>query len=84
MLSYNFANFVCRLHVASCKFLSETKVLYSLMNLRFLVLLTKEGIIEGFRVFNEFIIVFLKRNIFNYSFLFKFSKLISTPGKRQY
>lgn len=85
MLQYSFANFISRLHVASCKFIYTTTIFYSLFNLRFLIFLNNEGFIEGFRVVSyTLIVVYLKYNNLNNMMLFKFAKLVSTPGHRQY
>jgi ribosomal protein S8 len=84
MINYHLADLVARLHVASCKFMSSVTVLYTLSNLRILVVLNLEGIIEGFKVVNGEIIVFLKYNFLNKLMLFRNTKLVSTPGRRQH
>ena len=85
MPQYSLANFISRLHVASCKLIYTTSIFYSLINLRFLIFFNNEGFIEGFRVIDNYIIlVYLKFNHLNNLFLLKFTKLISTPGHRQY
>lgn len=84
MYNYTFADFVTRIHVASCKFMYTINVNYTLRNLKTLVLLNNEGFIEGFRVFQNNILVFLKYNIINHMMLFKNTKLISTPGNKQF
>jgi ribosomal protein S8 len=80
----NFADLIARLHIASCKFMYTVSVSYTLFNLRVLVVLNSEGIIEGFKVIEDSIIVNLKYNFLNKLMLFKNTKLISTPGRRQY
>lgn len=84
MVNFYLADLISRIHVASCKFMYSVNVLYSLYNLRILMVLNFEGIIEGFRVKNNYIIVFLKFNFLNNCMLFKYTKLISTPGHRVY
>lgn len=84
MLNFFLADLISRIHVASCKFMYSVNVLYSISNLRILIILNYEGFIEGFRVLNEFIIVFLKYNYLNNCMLFKNTKLISMPGHRIY
>lgn len=84
MLNFYLADLISRIHVASCKFMYSVNVLYSISNLRILIVLNFEGFIEGFRVLNNIIIVYLKYNYLNNSMLFKNSKLISTPGRRIY
>lgn len=84
MVNYHLADMVARLHVASCKFMSSVTVLYTLSNLRLLIVLNYEGLIEGFKVVSRDIVVFLKYNFLNRLMLFKNTKLISTPGRRQY
>lgn len=84
MLNFYLADLVSRMHVASCKFMYSVNVLYSISNLRILIVLNFEGFIEGFRVIGNDIIVFLKYNFLNNCILFKNSKLISTPGRRVY
>ena len=84
MINYHLADLVARLHVASCKFMSNVSILYTLSNLRVLIVLNLEGIIEGFKVVNNFITVFLKHNFLNRFMLFRNTKLVSSPGRRQY
>lgn len=84
MVNYHLADMVARLHVASCKFMSSVTVLYTLSNLRLLIVLNYEGLIEGFKVVSRDIVVFLKYNFLNRLMLFKNTKLISTPGRRQH
>jgi ribosomal protein S8 len=84
MVNYHLADMVARLHVASCKFMSSVTVLYTLSNLRLLIVLNFEGLIEGFKVVSRDIVVFLKYNFLNRLMLFKNTKLISTPGRRQH
>jgi ribosomal protein S8 len=82
--NYQLADLVARLHIASCKLMSSVEVLYTLLNLRVLVVLNLEGIIEGFKIFDNSIIVYLKYNFLNKLMLFRNTKLVSTPGRRQY
>lgn len=84
MLNFFLADLISRIHVASCKFMYSVNVLYSISNLRVLIVLNYEGFIEGFRVFKDIIIVYLKYNYLNNCMLFKNTKLISTPGRRVY
>ena len=84
MLNFFLADLISRIHVASCKFMYSVNVLYSISNLRILIVLNYEGFIEGFRVFKDIIIVYLKYNYLNNCMLFKNTKLISTPGRRIY
>jgi ribosomal protein S8 len=84
MLNFFLADLISRIHVASCKFMYSVNVLYSISNLRILIVLNYEGFIEGFRVLKDIIIVFLKYNYLNNCMLFKNTKLISTPGRRVY
>lgn len=84
MSNYSLADFVTRIHVASCKFMYTTNVDYTINNLKTLVLLNNEGIVEGFRVSQNKILVFLKYNILNHMMLFKKTKIVSTPGNRQF
>lgn len=84
MLNFFLADLISRIHVASCKFMYSVNVLYSISNLRILIVLNYEGFIEGFRVFKDIIIVYLKYNYLNNCMLFKNTKLISTPGRRVY
>ena len=73
MIFYHIADFVARLHVASCKYLYTVNVLYTKINLRLLVLFNIEGIIEGFRILNNLILVFSKYSFLNIYMLFKSS-----------
>jgi ribosomal protein S8 len=82
MIFYHIADFIARLHVASCKYLYTVSVIYNKVNLRLLILFNIEGIIEGFRILNDFILVFLKYSYFNIFMLFKNVTLFSTPGRR--
>jgi ribosomal protein S8 len=84
MINYHLADMVARLHIASCKYMYSVDILYTISNLRVLVVLNLEGIIEGFKVVDGFIVVFLKYNFLNRLMLFKNTKLVSTPGRRQY
>ena len=58
MLNFFLADLISRIHVASCKFMYSVNVLYSISNLRILIVLNYEGFIEGFRVFKDIIIVY--------------------------
>ena len=84
MIFYHIADFVARLHVASCKYIYTVKVSFNKINLRLLILFNIEGIIEGFRVLKGFILVFLRYSYLNIFMLFKNVKLISTPGRRSF
>jgi len=68
--------------------MKSVDVLYTISNLRVLLVLRNEGIVEGFKVVSalriDFVIVFLKYNFLNKLMLFKNTKIISTPGHRQY
>ena len=82
MINYQLADLVSRLHVASSKFLNSVLVLYNILNLRFLLLLNVEGVIEGFRVVGHSILVFLKFSYLNLYMVFKNVKILSSPGNR--
>src|ERR1700723_3203423 len=84
MFFYSLADMLSRLHVASLKNIVTVSVTFSKSNLRFLMLLFVEGIIEGFKISNDFILVFLKKMQFNCFLLFRTVKLFSTPGHRTY
>lgn len=84
MINFHIADLLARIHIAGSKFIHTVIVIYNLYILRLLFTFYKEGIIEGFRVYNNQILVFLKYNPLNLKFLFKGIKLISTPGRRQY
>lgn len=84
MIQYQVADLVARIHVASCKFIYTVKVSNNINNLKILTLLNHEGFIEGFRVYYDFVLVFLKYNFMNRLLLFRTVSLISTPGRRQY
>jgi len=60
MINYNIADLIARMHVASSKKIVLVKTLKTLANLRLLILLQKEGFIDGFRVYNNNLLVFLK------------------------
>lgn len=68
MINYQIADFIARLHVASSKKILIVKTLKTLANLRLLVLLQKEGFIDGFRVLNNNLLVFLKFDPINVFF----------------
>lgn len=84
MKTFSIADFIARIHIASCKFIRSVIVLYNLITLKLLSLLLKEGYIEGFTISFFNIQVFIKFNFITNKFLFKNIKLISTPGRRQF
>jgi ribosomal protein S8 len=84
MLFYHVADLVSRLHVASCKNIYTVNVSFTKINLRLLILFNMEGFIEGFRIFDLFILVFLRKSYLNIFMLFKHIKNLSTPGRRLY
>jgi len=84
MFQYQLADFISRIHVAACHGIISVKVSHNLLNLRLLTLFSVEGFIEGYRVFNDFILVFLKKTYLNEFLLFKNVTICSTPGRRQY
>lgn len=84
MIFYSLADFVCRVHTASIKRIITVNVLFNKMNLRLLALLNTEGFIEGFRVVNDFILVFLRNTFLNMFMIFKYIQLLSTPSKRYF
>jgi len=82
MIFYQLADLISRLHVASCTRVVSVKIIFTSLNLRMLCLFDKEGFLDSFRVFEHFILVFLRRNEFNNFLLFKSVKLLSSPGRR--
>jgi len=84
MIQYQFSDCIARIHVASRKFVKSVSITYSVYILQFISLLHKEGFIEGFRVYKNSILVFLKYNLIHGKFLLRTMKVISTPGRRQY
>lgn len=84
MHTFLLADLISRLHVASLKNILSVNVSFSILNLRFLILLNVEGLIEGFKVFENFVLVFLKKLQFNHFLLLRSVKLVSTPGRRCY
>lgn len=84
MIFYNLADFVCRVHTASIKRIITVNVLFNKMNLRLLSLLNTEGFIEGFRVVNDFILIFLRNTFLNMFMIFKYIQLLSTPANRYF
>lgn len=68
MINYQIADFIARIHVASTKKIFIVKILKTLANLRLLVLLQKEGFIDGFRVLNNNLLVFSKFDPINVFF----------------
>jgi ribosomal protein S8 len=83
---YNFllADCMARIHVAGTKKISSVIVSRNMIVLYLLNLLSKEGYIDGFRINNFNIIVFLKFDAVKRIFLLKNLKLVSTPGRRRY
>ena len=78
----HLANLIAQLNVASWKNIKSVKIKYTLLNLKLMVLFQAEGFLEGFKVFDTYIMVFLK---YAQAFLlFKNIKLISKPGRRIY
>ena len=84
MHTFLLADLISRLHVGSLKNILSVNVSFSILNLRFLILLNVEGLIEGFKVFEDFVLVFLKKLQFNHFLLLRSVKLVSTPGRRCY
>lgn len=64
--------------------MSCVEIFYTKYNLKILVALNIEGIIEGFKVKidDHKILVYLKYNLLNKCMLFRNTKLVSTPGRR--
>lgn len=78
----HLAELIAQLNVASWKNIKSVKIKYIGLNLRLMVLFQAEGFLEGFKIFDNYIIVFLK---YAQAFLlFKNVKLISKPGRRIY
>jgi len=82
MIFFQFADLISRLHVASCTNVISVKVSFTVLNLRVLSLFYLEGFLDSFRVFEDFIFVYLRYNNFYNFLLFKHVKLFSTPGHR--
>jgi ribosomal protein S8 len=82
LLFFQIADFIARIHVASSKNKYTVKVNLTKINLRLLVIFNIEGFIEGFRIFDNFILIFLKYNFLNSFLLFKNIKIVSLPSKR--
>jgi len=81
-MSFNFplADLVSRLNVAASKRLENVKVKQTDLTLRVLFLLYSNGVIRGFSVRSDFVLVFLK--YFLGDSLFKNITIISRPGCR--
>jgi len=62
LVFYQVADFIARLHVASSKNISSVIVSFTKVSLRLLVLFNIEGFIEGFRILDDFILVFLRNS----------------------
>lgn len=84
MIFYSLADFVCRVHIASMKRIITVSVLFTKLNLRLLSLLNNEGFIEGFRVIDDFILIFLRNTFLNMFMLFRYIQLLSSPAKRYF
>ena len=82
MIFFQLADMLSRLHVASCTRVVTVKIIFTALNLRLLSLFDQEGFLEGFRVYESFILVYLRLNPLNTFLLFKRVKLISSPGRR--
>jgi len=82
LIFYQIADFLARLHVASCKNISSVSISFTKVNLRLLILFNLEGFIEGFRVLGDYILVFLRNSFLDMFLLFKNVSLVSTPGRR--
>jgi ribosomal protein S8 len=82
LIFYHLSDFVSRVHIASCKRITTVNILYNKMNFRTIYLLYIEGFVEGFRVFNDIILIFLRYSYLNMFMLLKIIKILSTPGKR--
>ena len=82
LIFYSLADFVCRIHIASCKNINTVIVLFNKLNLKILHLLNIEGFIENFRIFSNFILIFLRYVYLNMFMIFKYIKILSTPARR--
>lgn len=82
LIFYSLADFVCRIHVASCKRLTTVQVPFNKIIFRTLILLTAEGFVEGFRAIGDFILVFLRNNFLNMFMLLKDISIKSSPARR--
>lgn len=68
MINYNIADFIARMHVASTKKIFFVKILRTFTNLKIILLLHKEGIIDSFKILNDGVMVFLKFDSINVFF----------------
>ena len=82
MSNYKIGNLVSMLRVASKGHLNSIKVLNSKISLKILEILNENGLICGYKIENQFIMVYLK--YYKNMPVFFNIKLISTPGKKVY
>lgn len=85
MTNYNFADLLVRINVAYRAHLTSVKVLKTQLNIKFLFLLYKIGLIKSFYVLpnDTEILIYLKYKK-NGTPLIHTLELVSTPGKREY
>jgi ribosomal protein S8 len=80
MVVHILSDLVSRINVASRKRLSSIKVIKTIFSLKILQVLLKNGFIFGIRVYDDYILIFLK-----YSFgrpMFRKLQVVSKPSKR--
>jgi ribosomal protein S8 len=82
MSNYIIGDLISRLRVALNGHLSRIKVLNSKISLNILAIFYENGLICGYQIENQFIMVYLK--YYKNLPVFLNIKLISTPGKKVY